>query len=1278
MLNTLPVHAWDVRQARDVFRFMGQARHIGKVVLTPPAEIQVEGTVLITGGTGQLGSMLARHLVETREVRNLILTSRRGLDAPGAIELQAELTALGAKVQIAECDVSDRDQLEHLIESIPVEFPLTGVLHAAGILEDGMLDSLSSEQLDRVLAPKVDAAVHLHELTQHLDLGVFVLFSSAAGVLGAPGQANYAAANAFLDALAAHRRARGLPAVSMAWGWWQQASEMTGRMDELDMVRLRRSGVQAMSSEEGLNFFESALESSDALTIPVRLDMVALRDQARSGMLPALWRSFVKAQGVRAASTTNGSLTPRLASLDKEARHAALIELVRTQVAAVLGHASADTIDPSSAFKGLGFDSLLAVELRNRLSGSLDIQLPTTLVFDYPTPEELGAYLSEQLVGSSQPKRAPRATVTPADEPVVIVGMSCRYPGGVRSPEQLWELVARGGDAASAFPADRGWSRLYEPDQFHAATSDTPEGGFLYDAADFDAAFFAIGPREAQAMDPQQRLLLEVSWEAFENAGLDPLSLKGTPAGVFAGISSHDYGPGFTQASSGVEGYGLTGASGSVVSGRVAYTFGLEGPAVTVDTACSSSLVAIHLACQSLRAGECSLALAGGVTVLGTPGVFVEFSRQGGLAGDGRCKSFAEGADGVGLAEGAGVVVLERLSEAQRLGHRVLGVLRGSAVNQDGASNGLTAPNGPSQQRVILQALANAGLEPREVQAIEAHGTGTTLGDPIEAQALLATYGQERSGVEPLWLGSVKSNIGHTQAAAGVAGVIKMVMALRAGTLPRSLYAESPSSRIDWSAGAVSLLGESRPWSREGGPRRVGISSFGISGTNAHAILEEPPMMVESHARSVAPTLGDRQDSEARASLSGMSPAWILSADGEAALRQQAGRLREHLLAHPGLALSDVAVSLAGRSALADRAVVIGASGEDLLSGLESLAGEGPSAVISGHAVSRKQNGGLALLFSGQGSQRLGMGRELSAGLPIFKETLEELSEHLDAVLGRSLLDVIFAREGTAEAELLDETAFTQAALFVLEVALFRQVQALGVRPDFLIGHSIGEVVAAYVAGVFSTEDACSLVGARGRLMGELPHGGAMVAVEISEQDALTAIRDLEGSVSLAAVNGLNSVVLSGEEAVVSELAGEWKSQGRKTSRLRVSHAFHSPLMDGMLVEFADCVRCLSFEEPSIPIVSNMTGELITPESVCSVDYWVEHVRQTVRFADGVRWLYAQGVRNFLELGPDGVLSAMCRESLSDSDAQIAVAPVLRAERPELESLQAGLAEMSG
>jgi polyene macrolide polyketide synthase len=1264
-LHLPPSRTWDVRRAPEAFRFMSQGRHTGKIVLTQPPALQGGGTVLITGGTGQLGSLLARHLIAVHGVRNLILTSRRGSKAPGARRLRADLVALGAHVTVAKCDVTDRSQLERLIASIPPDRPLTGVIHAAGVLDDGTLDSLSAEQTDRVLAPKVDGAVHLHELTEHLDVRAFVLFSSAAGVLGSAGQAGYAAANAFLDALATYRRGRGLYATSMAWGWWAQRSEMTGHMSDLDVARMTRSGVRALSSEEGLELFDAGLSASDPLVIPIRLDMAELRANARSHTLPDLLCDLVHARPGRRARVIGGSLAQRLATLDERERRAAALDLVRSHVVVVLGYSSGGEIDPHRAFKELGFDSLLAVELRNRLSAAAEVRLPATVVFDYPTSAELARHLLERIGDVAPAVRARVAVAAPSGEPLAIVGMGCRYPGGVRSPREMWELIVRGGDAVSAFPEDRGWDlrRLRDPDLDRPGTSHAREGGFVYDAGDFDADFFGISPREALAMDPQQRLLLEACWEALEDGGLDPLALRRSDTGVFAGISSHDYGGVGYATSADLEGYRLTGSSGSVLSGRVAYSLGLEGPAVTVDTACSSSLVAIHLACQSLRVGECSLALAGGATVLSTPAVFVEFSRQRGLASDGRCKPFADRADGVGFAEGVGVVVLERLSDAQRAGHRVLGVVRGSAVNQDGASNGLTAPNGPSQQRVILQALANAGLEPDEVDAVEAHGTGTALGDPIEAQALLATYGQGRPEGRPLWLGSVKSNIGHTQAAAGVAGVIKMVMAMRHGALPKTLHLDEPSTQVDWSQGAVSLLAEQRPWPRGGTPRRAAVSSFGISGTNSHLVLEESP----------APDPMGAPASHAR--FEGGAVPWVLAAKAEGALRAQASRLRDHVSGESRLELADVGLSLAARPAFGHRAVVVGDCLEEMLSGLGALA----NGALAGNVIEGAMSGGggpVAFLFSGQGSQRVGMGSELRRSLPVFARAFNESCDLFDELLERPLSDVLFAAEGSPEAALIDWTSFTQAGLFALEVALFRQLESWGLRPDYMLGHSIGELAAAHVAGVFSLRDACRLVAARGQLMAKLPVGGAMLAVQASPREALEELAGFEDRVSLAAVNGSSSVVISGEHDAVAELAGRWELVGRKTRRLRVSHAFHSPHMDGMLQEFRGLADELSFHEPSIPIVSNLTGEPVDAEHICSADYWVDHVRQTVRFADGVRWLQAQGVRSFLELGPDGVLSAMCQECLADSDMQVAVAPVLRAGRSEVESLHTGVAEV--
>ncbi|MGW3993309.1 SDR family NAD(P)-dependent oxidoreductase [Amycolatopsis sp. NPDC004772] len=1217
---------------------IARAEHRGDAVFRP------DGTVLISGA-GALGSLVARRLVERHGVRKLVLASRRGPAAEGVAELVAELAA---DVSVVACDVSDRAQVAALLD----EHRPTAVVHTAGVLDAGVIETLDRDRLARVFGPKVDAVRHLDELTRDRDLDAFVVYSSVSAVFMGAGSGSYAAANAFLDGLMAHRRAAGLPGLSLAWGLWDQSTGMAANTDEATRARMsRRGGLQIMTQDEGMDLFDAALPSAESLLVPAKLDLRGVRaDAAAGGTVPHLLRGLVRAgrQQARTASTVDSGLAGRLSGLAPKDQLTLLLDLVRAQVAAVLGHADANAVRVDTAFKDAGFDSLTAVELRNRMRTATGLKLPATLVFDYPNPQALARHLREELGGAAETPVTTAVAKADLDEPIAIVGMACRLPGGVAGPEDLWRLVAEGRDAVSEFPADRGWDleSIYDPDPARPGKTYTRHGGFLHEAGLFDAGFFGISPREAVAMDPQQRLLLESSWEAMEDAGVDPLSLKGTDVGVFTGMFGQGYvAPGDSVVTPELEGFAGTGGSSSVASGRVSYVFGFEGPAVTIDSACSSSLVAMHLAAQSLRQGECSMALAGGATVMANPGAFVEFSRQRGLAVDGRCKAFAAAADGTGWAEGVGVLVLERLSVARERGHRILAVLRGSAVNQDGASNGLTAPNGPSQQRVIRRALAGAGLAPSDVDAVEAHGTGTTLGDPIEAQALIATYGKDRE--TPLWLGSLKSNIGHAQAAAGVAGVIKMVQALRHEVLPPTLHVDEPTPEVDWSAGAVELLTEAREWPRTGRPRRAGVSAFGVSGTNAHLILEEAPAEepVPTPEVPVVPV--------------------VVSARSTASLAAQAGRLAG--IAAGDAPLAGVARALvANRAALTERAVVVAGSREEAVTGLEALArGEDTAAVVTGRAGAP---GKLVWVFPGQGSQWAGMGRALLEESPVFAERVAECAAALAPWVDWSLLDVL-----RGDADLLDRVDVVQPASFAMMVGLAAVWQAAGVRPDAVVGHSQGEIAAACVSGALSLQDAAKVVALRSQAIAtRLAGRGGMASVALSEEEATAWLAPWADRVQVAAVNSPTSVVIAGEAQALDEVVEALSGQDVRVRRVAVDYGSHTNQVEAIEDLLAETLAGIEAQAPEVPFFSTLTGDWITEPGVVDGGYWYRNLRNRVGFGPAVAELGRQGHGVFVEVSAHPVLV----QPLSEISDDAVVTGSLRRDDGGLRRLLTSMAEL--
>ncbi|MER7973985.1 acyltransferase domain-containing protein, partial [Streptomyces sp. NPDC096080] len=1105
---------------------------------------------------------------------------------------------------------------------------------------------------------KTLGAAHLDALLEDHDLDFFVLVSSVAGVWGSAGQSAYAAANAYLDALAEHRHARGLAATSVAWGPWAEIGMASAHRSVSDSFE--RTGLRLLDPGTAMTELRRAVVRGESTVTVADVDWEQYHPVFTAARASRLFDALdsVAALAAPAATGTASELAVRLGGLTGDEQERLLVDLVRSEAAVVLGHTSAEGVPAKRAFRDAGFDSLTAVDLRKRLVALTGLALPTTLVFDYPNPVALARHLRGELLGTAEGSAVALPAPAASDEPIAIIGMSCRFPGGARSADAFWNLVADSTDTISDFPVNRGWDAdaLYDPDPDRPGTTYSTQGGFLHDAGEFDAGFFGISPREAVSMDPQQRLLLETTWEAFEHAGIDPASVHSTPTGTFIGSTYQDYGVSMDDGSAG---HAVTGSSPSVLSGRLAYSFGLEGPAVTVDTACSSSLVALHLACQSLRNGESTLALAGGATVMTNPMPFIAFSRQRALARDGRCKAFSDDADGMTLAEGIGILVLEKLSDARRNGHEVLAVVRGSAINQDGASNGLTAPNGPSQVRVIRQALGAAGLTTADVDVVEAHGTGTALGDPIEAQALLATYGQGRDPEHPLLLGSVKSNIGHTQSAAGVAGIIKMVMAMRHGQLPRTLHADEPSRHIDWSSGTVRLITEPMPWSHEDRPLRCAVSSFGISGTNAHAVLEQAPA-VEAPAEAAEPTLP-----------AGGTLPWILSAAAPAALRDQAAHLAAHLTTGTAPHPADVGHTLiTARSVLEHRAVALGADTAELVDALTAFGSGTPTTqVVHGTADT---DGRTVFVFPGQGSQWSGMGAELLDTSPVFAERFHECAAALAAHTDWSLVDVVRQADG---APTLDRVDVVQPATWAVMVSLAELWRAHGVTPDAVIGHSQGEIAAAVVSGALSLADGARVVALRSQAIGRVLAGaGGMMSVQISAAEAEEHLAPYDGAVCVAAVNGPRSVVLAGTPDALDALQAEFTARDLRARRVAVDYASHSAQVERLESELLDVLGPVTPQAARVPFHSTVTGELLDTTGTDAA-YWYRNLRQTVRFDDTVRALLDTEHTVFVEVSPHPVLTMAVQATAEDTGRQIAAVGTLRRDQGTTGRFLASLAE---
>ncbi|OBG32323.1 type I polyketide synthase, partial [Mycobacterium sp. E3198] len=1223
-------------------------RRAGQPAGTPLA-LRDDATYLVTGGLGAIGLEVAEYLA-AHGARHLVLTSRRAPSEAAQQRIDAIGEQTGAELRVITADVSNPHDVAHVLATVRAELPpLAGVVHAAGEISTTPLQALDDAEVDRVFAGKVWGAWNLSEATADLKLDFFLSTSSIAGVWGAGGQTAYSAANAFLDGLAWRLREQGVPGISVNFGPWANA----GMADEAARAELDKRGVRPLSPADALAGMAEIMASSGKGTshgVVARIDWASFlplyQMAGKRAFFTQLQREVPESEQAPSESGTT-QLVDRLTAAPVQQRKKLVVDYLRDAVADVVRIDPAEIREEAGLFD-LGMDSLMAVELRRRLERAVGAELPSTLAMDYPRITDVANFLINDVLSLDAPapasaaaQPAPVAAPTRTDEPIAIVAVACRFPGAP-DPEAYWDLLSGAVDAIREIPDDRfDVDEYYDPDPEAAGKIYTRYGGYLESIDGFDPEFFGISPREAVWMDPQQRLMLEIAWEGLERAGYAPAALRGSRTGVFVGVAANEYSQ-LLNANSveTIEAHFITGNALNVIAGRVAFALGLEGPAMAVDTACSASLVAVHQACQALHSGDCDMALAGGVNVLVSPASIVATARARMLAADGRCKTFDAAANGYARSEGCGILVLKRLSDAQRDNDHICAVIRGSAVNQDGASSGLTVPNGGAQQRLITAALARAGLVGGDVDYLEAHGTGTSLGDPIEVQAAAAAYGAGREPNRPLLIGSAKTNIGHLESAAGIAGLIKVVLSLQHEVLPQNLHFENPSPNIPWDSLPVRVVDQAIPWHANGRPRRAGTSSFGFSGTNAHVLIEEAP----PPAADAAPDGDAVPEPATEEQPVGVLP---LSARSPEALAVMAQRYATWLEEHPDADVADVCYTAGvGRSHFEHRAALVVdsvAAAREMLAGLaENRLGPGAVRGVCGDPPK------TAWLFTGQGSQYPGMARELFDTEPVFADTVRRCAEAVDPMLPRPLLEVLFDTDGEA-GDTLRHTSFAQPALFAVEMGLARLWQSWGVEPDVVLGHSVGQYAAACVAGVFSLEDGARLIAERGRLFGSLPEGGRMVAV-FADAQKVDGVAEEFPHISVAAYNGPNTV-LSGPGADLEQIVAKLTDDGVRCTWLDTSHAFHSELLDPVLDEFESYASKFEYAVPTLPLVCNRTGALLTADTPLDAQYWRRHSRQPVQFAESVRTVAALGCSVLMEIGPLPVLTNAAMQAWPESSA---------------------------